>query len=52
MGAQLPTDGIMTADVRSAISGFQQQSGLPVSGIVGPDTERALLDALAGNQPS
>ena len=52
MGAQLPTDGIMTAEVRSAISGFQQQSGLPVSGIVGPDTERALLDALAGNQPS
>jgi hypothetical protein len=52
MDAQLPMDGIMTSDVRSAISNFQQQSGLPVTGIVGPDTERALLDALAGNQPT
>jgi hypothetical protein len=52
MDAQLPVDGIMTSDVRAAISSFQQQSGLPVTGIVGPDTERALLDALAGNQPN
>jgi peptidoglycan hydrolase-like protein with peptidoglycan-binding domain len=49
--AQLPVDGVMTPDVRNAISTFQQQSGLPVSGIAGPDTERALLDAVRANQP-
>jgi hypothetical protein len=51
LGAQLPVDGVMTPDVRNAVSSFQQQSGLPASGIVGPDTERALLAAVGGNQP-
>ncbi|MCE7987629.1 MAG: hypothetical protein DYG89_41220 [Caldilinea sp. CFX5] len=51
MDLSLPVDGVMDSAVRSALRSFQQQQGLPVDGIVGPDTERALLAARAG-QPA
>lgn len=41
-GTQLPVNGIMEADTRSAVRNFQRQQGLRVSGIAGPDTEAAL----------
>jgi Putative peptidoglycan binding domain len=47
LGLQLPVSGIMDAATRGAIRSFQQQQGLPDDGVVGPDTERALLAARA-----
>jgi peptidoglycan hydrolase-like protein with peptidoglycan-binding domain len=41
----LPTDGRMSAAVRSAVRRFQSQEKLPVTGVVGPDTEQALVAA-------
>ena len=52
MGLQLPVDGIMGSETRSALRRFQAQEKLPVTGIVGPDTERALLAATARTSPS
>jgi hypothetical protein len=49
-GLQLPVHGIADAATRGAIRSFQQREGLPTDGIVGPDTERALLAARSGNQ--
>lgn len=45
IGLQLPVTGIMSPETRSAVRSFQKQQGLSVSGIVGSDTEKALLDA-------
>jgi len=45
MGLQLPVTGIMGVETRSAIRNFQKQQGLQVTGIVGPDTEQALIAA-------
>ena len=45
LGLQLPLNGIGDAATRSAIRSFQQREGLPVYGVVGPDTERALIAA-------
>lgn len=45
LGLQLPVHGVMDAATRSAVRSFQQREGLPVDGVVGPDTERALIDA-------
>ncbi len=42
LGLQLVVDGIMHPSIRAATRDFQQRQGLPVSGVVGPDTERAL----------
>jgi Putative peptidoglycan binding domain len=50
LGLQLPQTGIADPATRSAIRSFQQQQGLPADGVVGPDTERALL--AARSQPS
>lgn len=50
LGTNLPTDGIVTADLRAALRNFQSQQGLPVSGFVGPDTIDALRNA--GAPPS
>jgi hypothetical protein len=47
LGLQLPVNGIMDTATRGAIRSFQQQQGLPDDGVVGPDTERALLAARA-----
>jgi peptidoglycan hydrolase-like protein with peptidoglycan-binding domain len=50
LGLQLPVHGIVDAATRSAIRSFQQRERLPTDGIVGPDTERALLAARSGKQ--
>jgi hypothetical protein len=51
LGLRLAVDGITGAQTRSAIRSFQQRSGLPADGIVGPQTEGALIRAGAGNPP-
>lgn len=43
----LVVDGIMSPQTRSALRLFQRQHGLPVTGLVGPDTEAALVAACA-----
>lgn len=50
MGLQLPIDGVMRIETRRAIGHFQEQQGLPITGIVDPQTEDALI-AASGNQP-
>ncbi len=52
MGLRLPSDGIMDPATRSAIRGFQERHGLRIDGLVGPETERALVDACAPAYPS
>jgi peptidoglycan hydrolase-like protein with peptidoglycan-binding domain len=44
----LPIDGIMRAATRAAVRRFQRRENLPVTGIVGPDTEQALVAATRG----
>jgi peptidoglycan hydrolase-like protein with peptidoglycan-binding domain len=51
LGLQLPLHGIADSATRSAIRSFQQREGLPIDGVVGPDTERALLAARNGKSP-
>jgi peptidoglycan hydrolase-like protein with peptidoglycan-binding domain len=51
LGLQLPVHGIVDAATRSAIRSFQRREGLSVDGVVGPDTERALLAARSGRSP-
>lgn len=51
LNLQLPVDGVLTVQTRSAIRSFQEKNGLPVTGIVGPDTERALIAARNGQSP-
>lgn len=48
MGLRLAVDGTMGPQTRSAIRSFQEKNGLPVTGIVGPDTERALMGTKDG----
>lgn len=50
MGLRLPVDGVMHIETRRAIGSFQEQQGLPITGIVDPQTEEALI-AVSGNQP-
>jgi hypothetical protein len=45
MGFQLIIDGIMNTQTRSAIRRFQERRGLRIDGLVGPETERTLVDA-------
>jgi hypothetical protein len=52
LNLQLPVDGIMSVETRSAIRSFQEKNGLPVTGIVGPDTERALQAAASPAAPN
>ncbi len=51
LGLQLPLNGVMGPETRSAVRSFQRQRGLRASGIVGPDTEEALRGA-CGARPS
>ena len=51
-GLQLTIDGIMNTQTRSAIRGFQEHRGLRIDGLVGPETERALVDACKTASPS
>jgi peptidoglycan hydrolase-like protein with peptidoglycan-binding domain len=48
LSLNLPVDGVMSVEARSAVRSFQQRQGLPVTGIVGPDTQQALLAAMRG----
>ena len=48
LSLRLPIHGMTDAATRSAIRSFQQREGLPVDGIAGPDTERALIEARSG----
>lgn len=48
LGLRLPVHGIADAATRSAIRSFQQREGLPVDGVLGPETERALIAARRG----
>lgn len=52
MGLRLAVDGIKGVQTRSAIRSFQTQAGLAVDGIVGPNTEAALIFAGAGAPPT
>jgi peptidoglycan hydrolase-like protein with peptidoglycan-binding domain len=52
LNLQLPVDGIMNVQTRSAIRSFQEKNSLPVTGIVGPDTERALMAVGSGQSPT
>jgi peptidoglycan hydrolase-like protein with peptidoglycan-binding domain len=51
LGLRLPVTGFMNAAARSAVRSFQQRQGLPVDGIAGPDTERALIAARSRKSP-
>jgi peptidoglycan hydrolase-like protein with peptidoglycan-binding domain len=50
MGLNLPVSGVADVQTRSAVRSFQRQRGLPDDGIIGPPTERALMDA--GSAPA
>ncbi|MBL8171855.1 MAG: peptidoglycan-binding protein, partial [Acidobacteria bacterium] len=41
----LRTDGVIDAGTRDAIRSFQQRENLPVTGVIGPDTQQALVAA-------
>lgn len=47
LNVRLRVDGMMNRATREAVRSFQRQRGLPVDGIVGPETERALIAARA-----
>lgn len=51
MGLRLPLDGIMSAATRSAVRSFQERRGLPMTGLVGPETERVLMEICAAAGP-
>jgi peptidoglycan hydrolase-like protein with peptidoglycan-binding domain len=51
LGLRLVEDGIIGTQTRSAIRSFQQRYGLTVDGIVGPQTEGALIQAGAAPPP-
>jgi hypothetical protein len=42
LGLQLPLDGILDPATRDAIRLFQERQGLPITGLIGPETGRAL----------
>jgi peptidoglycan hydrolase-like protein with peptidoglycan-binding domain len=51
LGLKLSVDGIRGAQTRSAIRSFQQKHGLAIDGVVGPQTEQALIATGAGAPP-
>lgn len=46
MGLRLAVDGVLGTATRSAIRSFQQQNGLTADGVVGPQTEQKIIQAL------
>jgi hypothetical protein len=52
MGFRLTIHGIMNPETRSAIRSFQERRGLRIDGLVGSETERALVDACKTASPS
>jgi len=52
MDLNLPVDGVMGVETRSAIRSFQERQGLPVDGTVGPETKQALIGATRGGPPA
>jgi len=46
----LPVNGVMDDQTRSAVRDFQTKKGIPADGIVGPPTERAIIEASSGEQ--
>lgn len=48
LNLQLPVDGVLNVQTRSAIRSFQEKNGLPATGVVGPDTQQALMSAGSG----
>ncbi|HXH01994.1 MAG TPA: peptidoglycan-binding domain-containing protein [Candidatus Competibacteraceae bacterium] len=51
LGLRLAADGILGSQTRSAIRSFQQRRGLRADGVVGVQTERALIAAGASPPP-
>jgi outer membrane protein OmpA-like peptidoglycan-associated protein len=52
MNLQLPVNGIVGPETRSAVRSFQERNGLPPDGFAGPDTVQALAAARrGGGQP-
>ena len=53
LGLRLRVSGVMNSTTREALRDFQQREGLPVDGIAGPETEKALIEARArtGSDP-
>jgi peptidoglycan hydrolase-like protein with peptidoglycan-binding domain len=49
LNLNLRTDGVMDTETRNAIRRFQQREGLPVTGAIGPDTQRALIATKRGS---
>jgi peptidoglycan hydrolase-like protein with peptidoglycan-binding domain len=45
LGLNLRVEGIMNRETRSAVRLFQERRGLPITGLIGPGTERALSAA-------
>jgi Putative peptidoglycan binding domain/Extensin-like protein C-terminus len=52
LGTRLAVDGVLGASTRSATRSFQRSRGLKADGIVGAQTERALIDSGAGSPPA
>ncbi|HEU4387415.1 MAG TPA: peptidoglycan-binding domain-containing protein [Blastocatellia bacterium] len=52
LGLDLPVDGVADAATRSAIRSFQRRKRLTETGVVGPDTERALIAAASTPPPA
>ncbi len=51
LSLDLPVNGVMDDQTRSAVRSFQTKKGLPPDGIVGPPTERAIIEA-SSEEPS
>ena len=45
-----PIDGLYGANTRDAVKAFQREEGLTVDGVVGVQTEKALLDAVSNGR--